>query len=236
MKPLLEVKGLETAYGRSQVLFGIDLRVDPGEALGLMGRNGMGKTTTLRSIMGLTRPSRGEIHVDGIPMHRQPTFRIARSGLAIVPEGRQMFRNLSVREHLLMAASHRTSPGEQWTIPRVYELFPRLAEREGHLGTQLSGGEQQMLAIGRALMTHPRLILFDEATEGLAPLIRLEIWAAINQLKQTGMAIVIVDKNLREVASAAEHMVVIEKGRVAWSGQSAVLCGDAPLQQRFLGV
>jgi branched-chain amino acid transport system ATP-binding protein len=236
MMRLLEVEGLETCYGRSQVLFGIDLHVNAGEAIGLMGRNGMGKTTTLRSIMGLTRPSRGQVRVGGVSLHRHPAFRVARAGVAIVPEGRQVFRQLTVREHLLMAESRRNPTGERWTVSRVYDLFPRLAEREEHLGTQLSGGEQQMLAIGRALMTNPSLILFDEATEGLAPLVRQEIWSAIRTLKQNGMAMVIVDKNLREVRSAAERMVVLEKGRVAWAGESSVLCEDSQLQQRYLGV
>ena len=236
MTTLLEVEALETAYGRSQVLFGIELRVGAGEAVGLMGRNGMGKTTTLRSIMGLTRPARGQIRVEGVPLQRQPAFRVARAGIAIVPEGRQVFRQLTVREHLLMAESHTPKRGERWTTDRVYGLFPRLREREQHFGTQLSGGEQQMLAIGRALMTNPRLVLFDEATEGLAPLVRQEIWAAIRQLRREGMAMLIVDKNLREVASAAEGMVVIEKGRVAWRGTSDQLCIDTELQQRYLGV
>ncbi|NDH54773.1 MAG: ABC transporter ATP-binding protein, partial [Betaproteobacteria bacterium] len=230
------VEDLETSYGRSQVLFGVGFSVGEGEAIGLMGRNGMGKTTTLRSIMGLTRPSRGTVRIGGVPMQREPAFRIARAGVAIVPEGRQVFRHLSVREHLLMAESRRPSAAPRWTVARVYELFPRLRERESHLGTQLSGGEQQMLAIGRALMTSPRLVLLDEATEGLAPLVRNEIWAAVRMLKQNGLAIVIVDKNLREMASIANRMVVLEKGRVAWIGDSATLHGDADLQQRYMGI
>jgi len=236
MEPLLQVEDLETSYGRSQVLFGVGFSVGEGEAIGLMGRNGMGKTTTLRSIMGLTRPSRGTVRIGGVPMQREPAFRIARAGVAIVPEGRQVFRHLSVREHLLMAESRRPSAAPRWTVARVYELFPRLRERESHLGTQLSGGEQQMLAIGRALMTSPRLVLLDEATEGLAPLVRNEIWAAVRMLKQNGLAIVIVDKNLREMASIANRMVVLEKGRVAWIGDSATLHGDADLQQRYMGI
>jgi branched-chain amino acid transport system ATP-binding protein len=236
MEPLLQVEGLETSYGRSQVLFGVGFSVGEGEAIGLMGRNGMGKTTTLRSIMGLTRPGRGTVRIAGVPMQRQPAFRIARAGVAIVPEGRQVFRQLTVREHLLMAESRRASSAPRWTVKRVHELFPRLAEREGHLGTQLSGGEQQMLAIARALMTCPRLVLLDEATEGLAPLVRQEIWAAVRALKQNGLAIVIVDKNLRELATIANRMVVLEKGRVAWAGAAETLHGDADLQQRYLGI
>jgi branched-chain amino acid transport system ATP-binding protein len=232
----LDVQGLETSYGRSQALFGIDFSVDEGEVLGVMGRNGMGKTTTLRSIMGLTRAQRGRVKVDGIEVQHLPAFRIARAGLAIVPEGRQVFRHVTVREHLLMARSTRASPGAPWDLEKIYALFPRLAERQQHFGTQLSGGEQQMLAIGRALMTNPRLILLDEATEGLAPLVRHEIWAAIAALKARGCAIVIVDKNLNDVGRLAERMVVLEKGRIAWSGASSVLCSDAALQHRYLGV
>ena len=236
MEPLLQVEGLETSYGRSQVLFGVGFSVGVGEAIGLMGRNGMGKTTTLRSVMGLTRPAQGTIRIGGVPMQGQPAFRIARAGVAIVPEGRQVFRHLTVREHLLMAEAHRGAAASRWTVDRVYQQFPRLREREGHLGTQLSGGEQQMLAIGRALMTNPRLVLLDEATEGLAPLVRQEIWTAVRTLKQSGLAIVIVDKNLRELAGIADRMVVLEKGRVAWTGPAQELQDDARLQQRYLGV
>ena len=236
MTAFLEVEGLETSYGRSQVLFGIDLAVGVGEVVGVMGKNGMGKTTTVRSIMGLTRPQRGTVRVGGVEVQHLPAFRIARAGLAIVPEGRQVFRNLTVREHLLMAESPRAKGAEPWTTKKVYALFPRLAEREQHFGTQLSGGEQQMLAIGRALMTNPRLVLLDEATEGLAPLVRHEIWSAIAALKDRGCAIVIVDKNLNDVGRLAERMIVLEKGRVAWSGLSSTLCGDEGLQHRYLGV
>jgi branched-chain amino acid transport system ATP-binding protein len=236
MKPFLEVEGLETSYGQSQVLFGIDLSVAEGEVVGVMGKNGMGKTTTVRSIMGLTRPKRGKVRVGGVEVQHQPAFRIARAGLAIVPEGRQVFRHLTVREHLLMAEATRGVAADRWTPSKVYALFPRLAERQQHFGTQLSGGEQQMLAIGRALMTNPRLVLFDEATEGLAPLVRHEIWGAIAALKERGCAIVIVDKNLADVGRLAERMVVLEKGRIAWSGPSAALCNDVALQRRHLGI
>ena len=236
MTPFLEVEGLETSYGQSQVLFGIDLSVGEGEVLGVMGKNGMGKTTTVRSIMGLTRPQRGKVRVGGIEVQHLPAFRIARAGLAIVPEGRQVFRHLTVREHLLMAQSPRGAGTDPWTPAKVYALFPRLAEREQHFGTQLSDGEQQMLAIGRALMTNPRLVLLDEATEGLAPLVRHEIWRAIAALKERGCAIVIVDKNLGDVGRLAERMVVLEKGRVAWAGPAATLCNDVALQRRHLGI
>ncbi|HVZ46566.1 MAG TPA: ABC transporter ATP-binding protein [Ramlibacter sp.] len=236
MEPLLQVEDLETFYGRSQVLFGVGFSGGEGEVVGLMGRNGMGKTTTLRSIMGLTRPSRGTVRIANVPMQRQPAFRIARAGVAIVPEGRQVFRNLTVREHLLMAESRRATSTPRWTVQRIHELFPRLQEREGHLGTQLSGGEQQMLAIARALMTCPRLVLLDEATEGLAPLVRQEIWSALRALKRSGMAIVVVDKNLQELASVADRLVVLEKGRVAWTGDTERLRSDPALQQRYLGI
>jgi branched-chain amino acid transport system ATP-binding protein len=236
MTAFLEVEGLETSYGQSQVLFGIDLSVGEGEVLGVMGKNGMGKTTTVRSIMGLMRPQRGKVRVGGVEVQHLPAFRIARAGLAIVPEGRQVFRHLTVREHLLMAQSSRRTGTDPWTPAKVYALFPRLAEREQHFGTQLSGGEQQMLAIGRALMTNPRLVLLDEATEGLAPLVRHEIWRAIAALKERGCAIVIVDKNLADVGRLAERMVVLEKGRIAWSGPSATLCTDQALQRRHLGI
>ncbi len=236
MTPFLDVEGLETSYGRSQVLFGIDLSVSQGEVIGVMGKNGMGKTTTVRSIMGLTRPQRGKVRVAGVEVQNMPAFRVARAGLAIVPEGRQVFRNLTVREHLLMAESPRNAGAEPWTTKKVYALFPRLAEREAHFGTQLSGGEQQMLAIGRALMTNPKLVLFDEATEGLAPLVRHEIWSAIAALKARGCAILIVDKNLNDVGRLAERMIVLEKGRVVWSGPSSALCSDVGLQRRYLGI
>jgi len=236
MTPLLEVEGLETCYGSSQVLFGIDLQVQRGEVVSLMGRNGMGKTTTMRSIMGLTRSKRGRVRIEGKEVQDAPAFRIARAGVAIVPEGRQVFRQLDVEEHLLMASSRRPSRTARWTVDGVFKLFPRLAERKRHMGGQLSGGEQQMLAIGRALMTNPQLILFDEATEGLAPLAREEIWAAIRKLKDEGYAILIVDKNVNDLAALSQSMVVLEKGRVAWAGSPAAMRDDAALQQRYLSV
>jgi branched-chain amino acid transport system ATP-binding protein len=236
VKRLLEVEGLETAYGRSQVLFGIDLHVAEGEVVGLMGRNGMGKTTTIRSIMGLTPSCRGRIRIDGKDYQNCPAFRVARAGLALVPEGRQVFRQLTVREHLVMAEARRHVFSAPWTTTRVFALFPRLAERRDHLGGQLSGGEQQMLSIGRALMTNPRLVLLDEATEGLAPLVRHEIWRAVRMLKDEGCAILIVDKNIGDLAELAERMVLLEKGRVAWVGSPVELRDDRSLQQRYLGV
>jgi branched-chain amino acid transport system ATP-binding protein len=236
MKNLLEVNGLETSYGRSQVLFGIDLFVGEGEVVGLMGRNGMGKSTTIRSIMGFTRTQRGSVMVRGNAMQHLPAFKVARAGVAIVPEGRQVFRQLTVLEHLVMAQVKRTVFAEPWTVEKIFKLFPRLEERQHHFGTQLSGGEQQMLAIGRALMTNPTLIMFDEATEGLAPLIRQEIWAVIRLLKERGYAILVVDKNLHDVAQLAARLYVLEKGRVAWTGAASTLCGQEDLQRRYLGV
>jgi branched-chain amino acid transport system ATP-binding protein len=233
---LLEVDGIETFYGRSQVLFGLGLAVGEGEVVTLLGRNGMGKTTTLRSIMGLTRPARGSVRLGGVELAGQPTFRIARSGLALVPEGRQVFPNLSVREHLVVAQANRAGSREPWTAPRVFALFPRLAERQRHLGSQLSGGEQQMLAIGRALVTNPRLLILDEATEGLAPLLRAEIWRCLATLKAAGQSILVVDKNVEALARIAERHVIIEKGRVAWTGTSADLARDPAVRERYLGV
>lgn len=236
MSSLLEVEGLTTAYGRSQVLYGVDLAVGKGEVVGLMGRNGMGKTTTIRSIMGLTAPRGGRVRINGIEVQRQPAFRIARAGVALVPEGRQVFLRLSVREHLEMAEAKRNAFAETWNVAKVFELFPRLAERRDHLGGQLSGGEQQMLAIGRALVTNPEIILFDEATEGLAPLVQREIWMSLRRLKALGYALLVVDKNVFDVASLADRMVVLEKGRVVWAGSSDALRADAVLQNRYLGV
>jgi branched-chain amino acid transport system ATP-binding protein len=236
MTALLEIEGVETSYGRSQVLFGMSLAVAAGEVVTLMGRNGMGKTTTIRSILGLTRAAKGSIRMAGVELRGQPCFKVARHGIGIVPEGRQVFPNLSVLEHLLVAASNRGGRAEPWTPPKVFALFPRLAERQGNLGNQLSGGEQQMLAIGRALMTNPRLLILDEATEGLAPLVREEIWTCIEALKADGQSILLVDKNLDALTRIADRHVIIEKGRVAWTGTSAELLAAPEMQQRYLGV
>jgi branched-chain amino acid transport system ATP-binding protein len=236
MAPLLEVERVDTSYGRSQVLFGMSLSVGAGEVVTLMGRNGMGKTTTIRSILGLTRASAGSIRMAGVELRGQPCFKVARQGIGIVPEGRQVFPNLSVHEHLLVAATNRTGKPEPWTATKVYALFPRLAERQGNLGNQLSGGEQQMLAIGRALMTNPRLLILDEATEGLAPLVREEIWTCIAALKSDGQSILLVDKNLDALTRIADRHFIIEKGRVAWTGTSAELLAAPEAQHRYLGV
>jgi branched-chain amino acid transport system ATP-binding protein len=231
----LEVEGLETAYGRSQVLFGVSLAVRTGEVATLLGRNGMGKTTTVRSIMGMTRSRAGTIRFEGEPLHGLPAYRVAQAGLGLVPEGRQVFPNLTVRENLVATAARR-SGAAPWTLASVYALFPQLAERERNLGSQLSGGEQQMLAIGRALMTNPRLLILDEATEGLAPLVCAEIYRAIGNLKTSGLSILIIDKDLRSLTRIADRHHVIEMGRVVWTGDSAELVQSREVQHRYLGV
>jgi branched-chain amino acid transport system ATP-binding protein len=232
---MLAVKGLEAGYGGSQVLFGIDLEIGAGEVATLLGRNGMGKTTTVKAIMGLLKPRAGEVTIDGKNMAGAPPYRIAQRGIGLVPEGRQVFPTLSVEENLVATAASR-SGAARWTLARVYGLFPRLAERKGNLGTQLSGGEQQMLAIGRALMTNPRLLVLDEATEGLAPLIREEIWGCLRTLKAEGEAILVIDKNVDALARLADRHTIIEKGRVAWTGTSAALLADPALKDRYLHV
>ena len=233
---MLEVEDLETAYGRSQVLFGISLTVRPGEVATLLGRNGMGKTTTVRSIMGMVRARSGTIRFGDKALHGLPSYRVAQAGLGLVPEGRQVFPNLTVRENLVATAARRSSDAEPWTLARVFSLFPQLAERVAHLGSQLSGGEQQMLAIGRALMTNPRLLILDEATEGLAPLVCVEIYRAIEMLKASGLSILVIDKDLKALTRVADRHYVIEKGRVVWSGASAELARDREVQHRYLGV
>jgi branched-chain amino acid transport system ATP-binding protein len=233
---LLEASGLHTYYGESHVLHGVDLHVAPGETVALLGRNGMGKTTTLRSILGLTPPRRGQVRVRGQDMTGAPAYRVARAGIALVPEGRGIFANLSVREHLLMVATPGRDVGTGWTLARVLELFPRLAERLENSGARLSGGEQQMLTIGRALMTNPSLLILDEATEGLAPLMRAEIWRVIRLLKAAGMACVIVDKNVTTLLDLAERSVILVKGRVAFSGPSAELKARPDLMSTYLGI
>jgi branched-chain amino acid transport system ATP-binding protein len=233
---MLEVRGLETAYGRSQVLFQVDFFIGKGELVTLLGRNGMGKTTTVRSVMGITRPKAGTIRLDGKPIQALPSYRIAQSGLGLVPEGRQVFPNLTVYENLVATAANRTHQPRPWTLERVYELFGNLRERSGHYGNQLSGGEQQMLAIGRALMTNPRLLILDEATEGLAPLVRAEIYRSIERLKAEGLSILVIDKDVATLTRVADRHYVLEKGRVVWSGTSGELAANSEVQQRYLGV
>jgi branched-chain amino acid transport system ATP-binding protein len=233
---LLEVHGLHAGYGASEVLFGIDLAVDPGEIVGVLGRNGMGKTTLVRTVMGLLRPSAGEIVFAGTPIAGQPPHRVARAGIALVPEGRQIFPNLSVEEHLGAFARASPTGDRAWTPARALELFPRLRERRGHMGDQLSGGEQQMLAIARALVTNPRLLILDEATEGLAPLVREEIWGALARLRSDGRAMIVIDKYVQRLVALADRTLIVEKGRVAWRGTSAELARNPALWQRFLAV
>ncbi len=231
---VLELNGVETCYGLSQVLFGVSLRIAPGEMVTLMGRNGMGKTTTVRSIMGLTPARAGRICFMGKEIRGLPAYKIAKLGVGLVPEGRQIFPNLSVRENLIATAVERA--GGAWTLPKVYELFPRLSDRAASMGNQLSGGEQQMLAVGRALMTNPRLLILDEATEGLAPLIRAEIWRCLAQLKQSGLAILVIDKNVGALMRVADRHFLIERGRVVWRGLSRDLAAAPDVQHRYLGV
>ena len=233
---LLEVQNLETAYGTSQVLFGLSLHIAAGEMVTLLGRNGMGKTTTVRSIMGLTRCSKGNIGFRGERIERLPPDRIARLGIALVPEGRQIFPNLSVREHLVAFAGNRSGRTDPWTPERVFQLFPRLEERKDNQGNQLSGGEQQMLAIGRALVTNPHLLILDEATEGLAPLVREEIWKCLERLRRAGQTILVIDKYVERLVKLADRHTIIERGRVAWQGTSAALDADRGLWHRYLGI
>jgi len=229
---MLRVRELDTFYGASQVLFGVGLEVGAGEVVTLMGRNGMGKTTTARSIMGLTPPRRGSVLFDGAEMAGRPAHAIARAGIGLVPEGRQIFPNLTVRENMVATASGETP----WNYRLVREMFPRLAERAGNMGDTLSGGEQQMLAIARALMTNPKLLILDEATEGLAPLVRQEIWAVLAQLKRAGQAILVIDKDIATLVRIADRHYILEKGRVVWSGGSGELAANPELAHRYLGV
>jgi branched-chain amino acid transport system ATP-binding protein len=233
---LLEVAKLETAYGASQVLYGVDLAIDAGEVVTLLGRNGMGKTTTVRSIMGLTRAQGGAISFRGRRIERERPDRIARLGIALVPEGRQIFPNLSVREHLSAFAENRARRADPWTPERVFDLFPRLREKADNGGSELSGGEQQMLAIGRALVTNPHLLILDEATEGLAPLVREEIWKCLARLREAGQTILVIDKYIERLVRVADRHTIIERGRVAWQGTSAQLDADRGLWHRYLGV
>src|SRR5258708_3288155 len=229
---MLELRDVETAYGRSQVLFGVTLEVGASQVVSLLGRNGMGKTTTVKSIMGLWTGKGGTIEFEGTPGRGLPSYRIAKAGIGLVPEGRQVFPNLSVRENLVATARGAGA----WTLERVFSLFPQLKARQSNYGNQLSGGEQQMLAIGRALMTNPRLLILDEATEGLAPLIRQEIYRSIEQLKVDDLSILVIDKDVRALTRVADRHYVLEKGRVVWSGSSAELAANRELQHRYLGV
>jgi branched-chain amino acid transport system ATP-binding protein len=233
---MLELEAVETRYGASQVLFGMTLGVGEGQVVSLMGRNGMGKTTTVKSILGVVPPHDGRIRFAGHDLRGRRVFEIAQLGIGVVPEGRQVFATLSVRENLVATAANRHGQDDAWTVERIFELFPSLAERARNLGSQLSGGEQQMLAIGRALMTNPRLLIFDEATEGLSPLIRREIWRVIGALKARGLAILVIDKNVGVLAELADMHYVVQKGQVVWRGDSAALRRDMATVQGIVGV
>ena len=227
---------METSYGQSQVLFGIDLKINQGEVVTLIGRNGMGKTTTINSIMGLVKIKSGLIIFDGNHVQNKPPYKVARTGIGLVPEGRQIFPNLSVYENLEATSSNRYKNSNPWTLNRVLQLFPRLNDRLKNMGNQLSGGEQQMLAIGRALMTNPRLLILDEATEGLAPLIKKEIWDCLKDLKSSGQSILVVDKNIKALTDLADRHYIMEKGKIVWIGDSSKLNSNKEIQNRYLGI
>ena len=233
---MLEINNMETSYGQSQVLFGIDLKINQGEVVTLIGRNGMGKTTTINSIMGLVKIKSGLIIFDGNHVQNKPPYKVARTGIGLVPEGRQIFPNLSVYENLEATSSNRYKNSNPWTLNRVLQLFPRLNDRLKNMGNQLSGGEQQMLAIGRALMTNPRLLILDEATEGLAPLIKKEIWECLKGLKSSGQSILVVDKNIKALTDLADRHYIMEKGKIVWIGDSSKLNSNKEIQNRYLGI
>lgn len=236
MSCLLQLEELQAAYGQSQVLFGVNLQIQRGQVISLLGRNGMGKTTTIRSLLGLTPPFAGKVLLEGQAVHGWPAFRISRLGIGLVPEGRHIFPLLTVQENLRATAANRHQHHPAWDLERVFDLFPRLAERQGQLGGSLSGGEQQMLAIGRALMTNPKLLILDEATEGLAPLIREEIWQVLEILKKQGQSILLVDKNLGHMLRFVDLHHVMERGRVVWQGSGLELRSHPEFVSRYLGV
>lgn len=235
MSTLLAIEDLVTGYGRSQVLHGMTLKVDAGQCVTLLGRNGMGKTTTIHTVMGLHPYWQGTVSFSDQPIQGLASYKVAQKGIGLVPEGRQVFPNLSVYENLIATAANRKQKESAWDLERVYELFPRLHERNTHFGNQLSGGEQQMLAIGRALMTNPELLILDEATEGLSPLIRQEIWSALSTLRTEGMAILLIDKNLAPLLELADHHYIVEKGCVVWDGNSTDLKSSPDIQKKYLG-
>ena len=236
MRDMLKLEAVDTFYGHSQALFGMELTVGEGEVVTLMGRNGMGKTTTVNTIMGIVPAASGRVLLDGQEIQALPSHRIARLGIGLVPEGRQVFPNLTLRENLVATAANRLAHDRPWTLERVIELFPALGERLDAMASVLSGGEQQMLAIGRALMTNPRLLMLDEATEGLAPMVREKIWRSLEILKAQGLAILVIDKNVKQLAKIADRHVIIEKGRPVWTGDSAQLLADPRILSRYLGL
>jgi branched-chain amino acid transport system ATP-binding protein len=233
---MLHVDAIDTYYGRSQVLFGMELKIEPGQVVTLLGRNGMGKTTTVRSIMGLLPITAGAIRFEERNIAGLPAYKIAKLGFGLVPEGRQIFPNLTVRENLIATAANLGAVAVPWTLERIYKMFPGLRERRNAMGDQLSGGEQQMLAVGRALMTNPKLLILDEATEGLAPMIRQEIWRCLRGLKERGQSILVIDKNIGALTEIGDQHFVMEKGRVVWQGDSAALIGDKEIQHKYLGL
>lgn len=233
---LLDIQGLETAYGNSQVLFGLDMQLQAGATSTLLGRNGMGKTTTVRSILGLTPARSGSIRFRGERIQGLSPDHIARMGVALVPEGRQIFPNLTVQENLIAFAARRNASAEPWTLERIYHLFPVLEQRARNMGNQLSGGEQQMLAIGRALMTNPHLLILDEATEGLAPLIREDIWRCLDTLRAQGQSVLVIDKYVQRLIALAGHHTIMERGRAVWSGDSTTLAAQPELWHRYVGI
>lgn len=233
---MLQVSDIETFYKRSQVLFGVSLEIGAGEVIAVMGRNGVGKTTLVRSITCLTPPKAGSIQFEGIELTNQPSYFAAKAGIALVPEGRQIFPTLTVRENLIATASNRSGTSKPWTPAKIFEMFSELEEREHSFGRTLSGGEQQMLAIGRALMTNSKLLILDDATEGLAPLVCTKIWNCLEQLKESGQAILIIDRNLEALMRIADRHYIMEKGRFVWSGDSAALADEPELRNRYLGV
>jgi len=233
---MLKVDAIESSYGTSQVLFGMTLEVRAGEVVTLMGRNGMGKTTTIRSIIGLMKPQRGTILFEGQKISGLPSHQIAKAGIGLVPEGRQIFPNLTVRENLIATAHNRLGRNDPWVLDKVLSRFPSLKARISGMGNELSGGEQQMLAIGRALMTNPKLLILDEATEGLAPQIRAEIWRCLEDLKGQGQSILVIDKNVAALTRIADRHYIIEKGQVVWAGSSEAILAKPEIQHKYLGV
>jgi branched-chain amino acid transport system ATP-binding protein len=233
---MLQIQQLTAHYGSSQALFDVNLRIETGQVVTLLGRNGMGKTTTIHAIMGIVPPSGGSIQFDGQALKGLPSYKIANLGIGLVPEGRQIFPNLSVRENLIATASNYLKQANPWTLERVFELFPELQTRLSSMGNLLSGGEQQMLAIGRALMTNPKLLMLDEATEGLAPLVRKRIWDALSRIRDTGLSILVVDKNLHDLMRLADQHFIIQRGRTVWSGNSAQLQADSAARETYLGL